>query len=284
LLCLEAPGWAAQQKIVLLTSVDTKTIPNLLSKSRAKTYIPKLAYLFQKEFESSKYIIEIVHEADQFDLWKVLHDPTNIAVFWLSHASLSESEVLGEQILRTHKILDSRGFDITPVFEQIHPNLRFLAVIGCFSSKILASLPEITDDLKVIDRPYLRLFTFHNKIEAKKGLRQAIAESKRVLDIPEIRLGFRLPCEKKKGYRVKVEREFSPDPGISYRPAGRVMMSTEVLDVFPEFNPDTIPQNRSQVHEIFVPSLSGKLPDIRIDVGTNAVIQGNIKQIKKYKR
>ncbi len=262
------------QKVVFLTSLNTKNVSAIFRRNYYQTYVQKLEERFRSEFERTQYVIEIVHDADQFDLWSVLHDPTNVAVFWLSHASLAG---VSDPILRTHKMIDARGFDITPAFEKTHPNLRFLAVIGCFSQDILNSLPQISQDPKHPTRPYLRLFTFHDRVDAKKGLKQAILESKKILEIPEIRTGYRSPCPQTPGYRVRVDRTFALSTPLRQgkldlspiRPAGRLMMGQQILDAFPRNDPGGDTEIKFQTHEVFVPKITGSLPSLRIDVGEN---------------
>ncbi len=282
-----APASAAHQKVVLLTSVNTRGLKSFFGKSYFQNYVQNLEEKFRKQFEGTSYVIEMVHDADQFDLWSVLHDPTNVAVFWLSHASLSGASSNSFQLLSTHKIIDARGFDITPVFEKVHPNLRFLAVIGCFSADIMNSIPKVSHDPKHPDHPFLRLFTFHHKVDAKKGLDQAISASKKVLEIPEIRFGFNSPCSVVPGYRVRASRSFSVanrkgerQPSLGpIRPAARMMSGHHVLNVFPRaaLNPDF--KDQSQLHEFFLPKNEEVFSELRIDVGENSDIQLDKKKV-----
>jgi hypothetical protein len=275
---------AAQQKVVLLTSVNTKGCSSCFGSSYYRTYVPKLEEQFRKQFEKTSYIIEILHDADQFQLWSVLHDPQNVAVFWLSHASWAGASGDNFGLLSTHRIIDAKGFDVTPVFEKIHPNLRFLAVIGCFSAEIMNQVGRVGIDPQHpahSDHPLLRLFTFHDRVDAKKGLAQAIAASKKVLEIPEIRLGYTSQCPVTLGYRVRATRRFSVsgDPGktpislLPERPAARIMMDGQVVNAFPQASWTADTAYPVQVHEFILPKTEELLSDLRMDVGDNAEIQ-----------
>jgi hypothetical protein len=265
---------ADQQKIVLLTSMSVKNIHPWFSFFSFKDYVQGLEESFIRQFSDSRYLVEIKHDADQFDLWNVLHDPRNVAVFWLSHAGAAEGGALGENLISTHSVIDAHGFDLTPVFQKIHPNLRFLAVIGCFSKQVMDSLPHLSHDTKHPDHPYLRLFTFSHKVDAKRGLHLAMDESKKILEIPEIRLGYPAVCRNTQGYRAKVVRSFAHlEPGAEarvIRPAARLMAQDQVLGVFPSVTDSDSYGVPAQTQEMVVYSSHGDLPHLRLDVGENS--------------
>lgn len=266
---------ADQQKIVLLTSINTRSLTSIFGKSYFKSYVPKLEEYFRRKFESSRYIIEIVNQADQFHLWSALHDPRNVAVFWISHASAGPSGAGSQALISTHQVLDYHGFEVTPIFEKVHPNLRFLAVIGCFTESAVGKLPTTSEIDQTIDRPYLRVFTFNHKIEARKGLKQAIAQAKNILDIPEIRLGYPSQCTTDPGYQVQVTRYFNPAVPTAVRPAARIMMGPIALDAFPKSQTSSGENPSPQSHLVFLPKLKNSLPDLRLDVGDNGTLLNN---------
>ncbi len=270
---------ADHQKVVLLTSLDTQSIRSLFRKTYFQTYVQNLEELFVRKFTGTQYVIEIVHRADQFHLWSALHDPKNVAIFWLSHASSSGGSTASSQLLSNQRILDSQGFDVTPIFNKIHPNLRFLAVIGCFSQSILNQLPHLSQDPKHSDHPYLRLFTFNHKVDARIGLKKAIQESKRVLDIPEIRLGYSSPCPRVPGYRIRISRGFNPSLVDSRRLAGRVISGSDPIDVFPSPRQNEPNPSLVQVHDVFAPAQGEDLPSFRIDLGENNALYSDKKAL-----
>lgn len=279
-------GFADQQKVVFITSLNTSSIKNIstfFNKNYYQDYVEDLEEMFLDRFSKTNYKIEIISDADQFEVWHVLHDPRNIAVLWLSHAGFENSPIPGN-LIKSSKIIDSKGYDITPVFEKIHPNLRFLAVIGCFSKNVMNNLPRQSHDPKHPDHPFLRLYTFSKKVDAKKGLETAISEAQRVLDIPEIRLGYNSSCPSRKGYKVNVTRHFqlSDDEGLRrfhtfpVHPAGRIMSENEIVGVFPKgfYNQST------QTESFFVPDRGEGLPMLRFDVGANSQFQTRLEPIQ----
>lgn len=79
---------------------------------------------FRRNFPEDN--IKVVHHARQEDLYAELNDPQNTALFWLSHSSSHTSNpVVG------NLIVDSARANVLPVFQKIHPNMRWVGIIGC---------------------------------------------------------------------------------------------------------------------------------------------------------
>lgn len=120
--------FAASQTVVLLTSLS----PSSPSQNRE---IQEYEDAFRKYFTPQGYEVVIKHQADQYHLWKALHSPTTVALFWMSHGGWSERSCVG--IGSQGMIADHRGFDVAPIFQEIHPNVRFLGVIACNAGSII---------------------------------------------------------------------------------------------------------------------------------------------------
>lgn len=259
-------AFAQQQKITLLISLDPQKLCNSIFSCSKKDYISALEDIFLKQFSKSHYEIEIHNFADQRDLWTALHDPQNVAVFWLSHAGAAKNR-RGEpsELMTVGQVSDASGFAVSPVFTKIHPNLRFLGVIGC----------NTTDTLKRFHfPPDLTVYANNKKVDAKRGLKSAIKKSLDTLQKAEIRAGYISECpDKQTGYSIRIQRFFSSNKSI--RPAARVLAGENVLGVFPGVqNTGVIGQEQ----KFFVPQKEGdikSLPDLRIDVGTNAIFQAD---------
>lgn len=120
-------------RIVLLSSIY-----NVDEFGRDKSY-EGFAKMVYEKFESFQlptgdFDIRVVHDANQVDLYNNLHDPENLAVFWISHANSSERFV-GTSL--SERIVDSQYVDIAPIFQEIHPNIKWLGLIGCKTRQIL---------------------------------------------------------------------------------------------------------------------------------------------------
>lgn len=272
---LSSFAFPCQQKIVLMTSVVAEKSP-IRSFFCSHSYLSKLEDKFRQQFKHTNYEVQVTHGADQYHLWKELHDPRNVAVFWLSHSGVAitggkEGQASG--VMGFQKVSDIEGYDLAPVFQKIHPNLRFLAMIGCDSQSVI-------DRLEIGKSDLLRVIGFHGKIDAKKGLKQAMFEAKSVLSSPDVLAGYPPVCSRVPGYRVRAHRLFSepssyftePDQKTVFLPhrSARVMADGQIVAVFPKPRP----QEMNQVIEFFLPAKklgdSFTVPGLRIDLGENA--------------
>lgn len=117
----------AHARVVLLTSFK-----KLSEETKAEK-------LFKKRFPRDQLSsLEIIHRANQWDLYQTLMNQEVSAVFWISHgvsAANAANSSGGAGILP--KLLDLRGDNVAPVFSLIQPWLKFVAIIGCDSEKIL---------------------------------------------------------------------------------------------------------------------------------------------------
>lgn len=162
-LSLPLPAFSGQKTVVLLTSVHVNLWNGLIHR--------KFEHIFNHRFGDSGYQVRINQEADQSTLWKELHNPDNVAVFWLSHAGVGISNSAG--IAAPNIIVDRDGYDLAPVFREIHPNIRYVGVIGCNSEAVIEKIRE-----GLPQNPSLQIDAFDHKVNAKKALRASIETAK----------------------------------------------------------------------------------------------------------
>lgn len=116
----------AQARIVLLTSFE-----NSREQMRAER-------VFRKAFKQRPAeVVEVVHQADQWALYRVLKDLSVEGVFWISHGVSARSRQSVQGASLQPKLLDYRGDNVAPVFSLLSPAIKFVAVIGCDSANIL---------------------------------------------------------------------------------------------------------------------------------------------------
>lgn len=71
--------------------------------------------------------------ATLFDLYQAVSDPTVDSVLYIGHARPAQAQ--GALMESPSGIVDWDGFDVSPALQAMHPSLRALAIVGCFSSE-----------------------------------------------------------------------------------------------------------------------------------------------------
>ncbi len=249
--------------VVLLTSVEN---PEILWGLKKYPLDERTEKIFRKAFEKSGYNVVIKHKADQYDLWQALHAPENIAVFWLSHAAPSVS--IGSEIKLESIIGNVEGGNVRHIFDNIHPNLRLLSIIGCKAD-------DITEELKIKNGNFMhnRLLHIHSPkkmVQPERGLIQAIIQSSTIIGnrnltnlnesfcmfdgscnktkrYPKIIAKtsiltnpFKMPCNKKIGLPITIHRNIPHDVNPERLTSISIVMNQKTLIVFPKGTPGTI--------------------------------------------
>ena len=168
--------------VVLLTSLET---PRIWYRKKGWKVDGKLEKIFKKHFKRSGYNVVIKHSADFHDLRRELHNPNNIAVFWTSHAAGTNQYTTGS--MNTGAVLSINGKDVKDLFKSVHPNIRFLGLVGCSANGILR---EIFREGHYRYNPNLITHSFDKPVEARKGLRESLKASVGSLGYTKKRLFF----------------------------------------------------------------------------------------------
>ncbi|MBT4791056.1 MAG: hypothetical protein HON90_05755 [Halobacteriovoraceae bacterium] len=109
----------------------------------------------------SKYSIKVIHHTGQEELYYQLNNPNNFAVFFVAHSNSSKSHIAN------NLIISSDRFNVLPLFHQIHPNIKWVGIVGC---KAKALLNKIKHDFYMPQIFYASdSLTFH-----LSGLKKAI--------------------------------------------------------------------------------------------------------------
>lgn len=158
-----------QTKIAIITSfktTDGKSIFNFVNYDSNK----KVENKFKKHFDPKKFNLKIIHHASLSDLWNVLHDESIDALFFIGHGAESNEGPIGLGPI----ILDEDLVNLKYAFSSVSSNLKYLAVISCFSEKVIS--PFIQKGF-FKNAPNLKVTTFPEKIEIMKGIDIAIENS-----------------------------------------------------------------------------------------------------------
>ena len=155
---------------------------------------------FRAHFVRLGYRIKVKHGASQNDLYRELRVSENIAVFWLSHAGMRLAAQPG--LDHSGIIVDQKLRDVSTVFQAVHPDMKYLAVIGCHSNE---ALDAVLRNHRVFEQnPTLHVESFNATIEGLEGLRQSMNRSNAILNPHAIRGFVPHRCERL-GHAITVE-------------------------------------------------------------------------------
>lgn len=214
------------KKLVLLTSLKHERIPIEYN----------LAVIFKNKFRHWKFPveIEIIHEADQEILHRELMDGTNDGVFWVSHGSFTKMKKNNDTGGLSVKpwIFDYRKDNVAEIFSLVHPNIQYLAIVGCNTKSIL-DYYSYGENSNLNQN--LHSFVAKRKVAAQISLKKSIRKFKRLW---KKNLLKKSPMPKaKESYVIDIER-FIPTnaPEDKIRPL-RVMNGNKLLGVVPKAKP-----------------------------------------------
>jgi hypothetical protein len=219
--------------VVLVTALDPEG-HGLLGTVRGNTN-DALEKIFRNRFEHSGYTLEVHHDVDATALWNVFHSPQNVAVFFVGHAAATRELGPGGGLQGEGIIADRDGNNLKDVFKTIHPNLRYLAVVGC---KAQAIFDQFKKEGAYKNNPYLKIFSFDHVVdpfdypvqtEFTGGLTQAANHGLEVLSVPRTYdelFTYTGPCEKQDPQTL---------PGKSLEQCRAYYVSHRDIEMKPEF-------------------------------------------------
>jgi hypothetical protein len=228
----------ARPNVVLLSSLET---PKIWYHSKKWKIEKTLNKIFYKRFKKSGLNIIIKEKVDQETLRKELLNPKNIAVFWVSHAKDNQDITSG--VSSDAAIVDYYGVDVKDHFKNIHPNMRYVGLVGCNAKNLLQ---EYRDEGHYSNNKDLLIHSFDKKVDARIGLRKSIRKSakqigklkKRLLATPRV-IGYASVFDEfndskacmstQKGFKINVTRELKEDS-----PVVAIKAQDKILHVFPQ--------------------------------------------------
>jgi len=222
-------AYAQRTKVVLLTSLFIpEKAPVFYLNNLYINYIDRIEKKFRGHFEKSNYQIEVIHNANQYNLYHTLEDESVEGVFWLSHSSKDTSnETIG--VSMPSRLLDYDLFDVAPILQNYHPNLKWLSIIGCHSKKIL-------DQLNVNNKNGPVTFVFDKRIDAYRGLKKSLKASQLILNSNSIQKSNIESGVKKKAYSISVTRKVFKNSVNELAPSLRIVMGGQLIGVFDEIS------------------------------------------------
>lgn len=149
-------GYSFAGDIVVLTSLPDKDI-----KTQEKIY----SIVRDKMPTPAGHKIIQIDKADLETLYQYLNSPDTFALFWVGHGAYSKAKK-GKAVAFTPILLDHQKKNIAPVFKKVHPNIKFLGIIGCNSSQIL--------NMDTKANAELGYYLPKKKVVARWGVRRAI--------------------------------------------------------------------------------------------------------------
>ena len=220
----------ASRQVTLLVSVEGST--RVLFKVTDTT--KRLVDQFRNQYSGIKLPLKIIANANQEDLHRELLNPENEGVFWVSHAnSFDQGQGLGNE----DTIIDIEGNNVKDLFQQIHPSIRFVAVLGCRTAPIIEGFRQKGF---YADNKDLFLYARDKKINGIKEIKKALEVFKNLSPSEEV---F---CPQLEGFPVKMKRVIGKDQGGK---SIKIMNRDKFLGLFPAGSPGEI-----QELSIYVPA------------------------------
>lgn len=267
ILCVSFSASAA--RVLLLSSVET---PKIWFHSKDWEIEDSLEKIFKNRFKESGLEIVIKEKVDQVTLWKELNNPENMAIFWLSHAA--DEKQLASGISSDSAIVDFYGNDIKSLFSRVHPNLKFLGLVGCNAQGILDTFNE--KGFYKLNKDF-KYHSFSKKIDARKGLRRAIEAAanhlgkydKKFASIPRVKISQNMInsfssnnlCEQtSKVLEINITRSTNSDS-----PPVTLSVNDQVFEMLPEQKANTTMHIKTYLQATLIKSSN----DLKITVHSN---------------
>lgn len=264
---------SATPNVVLLSSLET---PKIWYHSKKWKIEKSLNKIFYKRFKKSGLNIIIKEKVDQQILREELLNPNNIAVFWVSHAK--DSQQISDGVSSDAAIVDYHGVDVKNHFKNIHPNMRYVGLVGCNAKELLE---EYRSEGYYSNNKDLLIHSFDKKVDARIGLRKSIRKSakqlgklkKRLLASPRV-IGFQdiltdfetnpACLVKQSGFKISVRRELKEEA-----PAVAIKIDDQILHVFAQAKAGEV-----QEAEIFVQPKLNEMSrnSFKVTVDTNLFV------------
>ncbi len=168
-LCAPAVGHAENMKVYLFIGLDKVDGTPYYRLGKNQKRVDQLREMFLERLTAFNLDPVVIERATEDQLAAALRARTTAAIFWIGHSNPGRS---GTGLGVSEVILDADGNNVAPLFQNIHPNMRWLAVIGCDAQPIL-------DKYKVLgyydQNRILQFFSFDSLIEPTVGLIDAAA-------------------------------------------------------------------------------------------------------------
>jgi hypothetical protein len=273
-------------KIVLLTSLEEPHRGNVRRflefwKSKDWTIAQNLEEVFLQQIhklhdkDSSHHRphrtpeIVIKHYADQYDLWTILKDPQNLAIFWVSHMGAA-SKVNKHCLMEVESVItDYQHHNLIELFRYTHPNLQFLHLVGCSSRKIYQQLKAT----HAFDQsPHLQVESFSWWVPAVYGLHKVLkkfikknrwSQCQQFFESEE----FTKPTVPSSPYKITITRKIPDDAIKDHLQSVRIVIKGKIMTVLPKGHPGDV-----QIETIDLPfSDIKKKNDLKIIVDSGSL-------------
>jgi hypothetical protein len=182
---------------------------------------------FGKKMGSIPFEIVFFERANQEILHRELSNPSNIALFWISHATSFASSDSGLSFSDT--IIDSEGHNVRDIFQHIHPNLKYLSVLGCKAGPILNKLKA---DGFLNYNSDLFIYAKDKNIYAKNEIRNSIKNFKE--KIPSFEKKY-FHCFERQGIPLQITRRIPLNENLrGLETSVKILNQGRLLGIFPK--------------------------------------------------
>lgn len=215
------------KNIVLLSSLPDKD-------KRATVEIKR--QFFKKLYNVAENGNELIYidKATVHHLDKYLNDPNTMALFWVSHGGYARApKKRGTGIGATSVLVDFQKINVAKMFQKVHPNIKFLGILGCNSKQIVGEHLNQRADLGIYMPSYSIVATWSFRVALKKFKRHFWKNKYNYLDKDQTY----------KGYQFEITRKVEKDSRALMVFAGKKLIG--ILD--------PLKANEIQTKEFFIP-------------------------------
>lgn len=124
---------------------------------------------FLKYLDKDAFELVVIKNATLETVWRTLHDRSIYGAFFLGHAAVEANTT--SPITAPSLIADQNLYNIKNVFQSVHSNLRYLALISCNAKEILQGF---INKGYYDNAPELKVMAFDKKIGLAEGVRDVL--------------------------------------------------------------------------------------------------------------
>ena len=140
-------------------------------RKRGETGSEEIVRIFESRMQSLGFRTRVIYEATADELSAAVTAPTAQAVFWLGH---SQQQATRDGLGVAPLIIDYAGNNVAALVQKIHPHIRWVGIVGCYSQPIVE---EFKSQGAYTRNPLLMIHGADNREIAQKGLANSASQA-----------------------------------------------------------------------------------------------------------
>lgn len=209
-----------------------------------------------------------INKATTHHLYQYLNDPETMALFWISHGGHAKIKNNNSGIGATSILIDFDKVNVAKIFQKVHPNIKYLGILGCNSWQIVKDHFDKRDDLGYYIPSRSIVATWSFRVALKKFKRHYWKKKYSYLDHPILMDGYPITITRNVSSAAKALMVFAGKKLIGiFEPTNNSQIQTKTFYI-----PD---QPNIKNYDFKIILKSGQLGLNKDDFGTIEVSQDN---------